>query len=128
MSYKSKTMHLSLSKKLHRAHNCPGKKEPSLKETVNPGRNCCLNNQAMSCFFSSPAPLAVLEVEGEGYLEPRAEACTSFLKVQRCVSLSSTGEGGHEDGSANDFIVLQSLNCTELILQLKGAIWTVSLI
>lgn len=82
VSCKSKTMHLSLSKKLHRAHNCPGKKEPSLKETVNPGSNCCLNNQAMSFSSSSPASLAVPEVEGEGYLEMRAEACTPFLKVQ----------------------------------------------
>lgn len=32
------------------------------------------------------------------------------------MSQSSTGEGGREVGSANDFIVLQSLNCTELIL------------
>lgn len=66
MSCKSKTMHLSLSKKLHRAHNHPGKKEPSPKEAVSPGSNCCLSNQAMSCFSSSPASLAVIEAEREG--------------------------------------------------------------
>lgn len=126
MRSKFKTMHLSQSKKLHGAHNCPGKKEPSLKEIVSPGSNCCLNNQAMLCSSSSPVSLVVIEAEGERYWRARAEACTPFLKVQCCVSQSSTGEGGSEDGSAHDLIVLQSLNCTELILQLKGALWTVS--
>lgn len=71
MSCKSKTMHLSLSKKLHRSHNCPVKKEPILKEIMGPESSCCLTKQVVSYSSFLPASTIVIEAEGEGDLETK---------------------------------------------------------